>query len=474
VPVRRTKLVCTLGPATDAIVDDLVRVGMDVARINFSHGTPADHARRAASVARSAAAAHRHVAVLADLPGPKIRLGTLPGGRVTLAAGESFTLRPASGAVAAGGATTTYPSLADDIRPGDRILLADGAAELRALSARDGAVVTEVVRGGTVRSRQGISIPSERLSTPAVTERDRIALPRALELGADYIAQSFVRRAADIDVLRRELIGAPRVPIVAKIETRSAIDHLDEILDACDALMVARGDLGVEIPFEQVPMVQKQMLRRAAERGVPTIVATQMLESMIEAPRPTRAEASDVANAVLDGADALMLSGETAAGSYPLEAAAAAVAIAKAAEDAVQAAVAGPEGDPASSDRAIAHAAVALVHATPGVAAIVCFTRSGRTAMLLSSLRPRVPIVAFSPEATVLRRLALWHGVVPVAVEPSDRTVRLVPLLDGALRGALGLTDEATIVLVRTTSSPDGRNELQLVRLGAARVPPPD
>ncbi len=324
----RTKLVCTLGPATRDRTDELVAAGMDVARLNFSHGSPASRAAAAVAVRASAAEAGQPVAILADLAGPKIRLGELAGGAVVLAAGRPFRLairgRGRPGGV--DGATVSYRRIADDVRAGDRILLADGAAELRVTAIGDGVVDTEVVRGGTVRSRAGVSIPSERLTTSALTAKDRADVPRALGLEADLIAQSFVRRAEDVHALR-ELLGPDGPLIVAKIETRAAVDDFDRILGAADAVMIARGDMGVELPYEEVPIIQKQLVRRALDRGVPSIVATQMLESMIASPRPTRAEASDVANAVFDGADAIMLSGETAIGAYPILAAEAAVRI---------------------------------------------------------------------------------------------------------------------------------------------------
>jgi pyruvate kinase len=286
---RGTKLICTIGPATAPRVRELVAAGMDVARLNFSHGTAASRTAAARAVRTASATADRPVGILADLAGPKIRLGPLPDGAVTLHAGDAFRLtpvghrdRPARHAEP-GGAAVAYRRLAGDVRPGDRILLADGAAELR-VTGVDAVVDTEVVRGGTIRSRQGVSIPSERLSTPPLTRRDRESLPAIAAIGADLVAQSFVRRAGDIRELRTAL-GSDGPPIIAKIETRSAVDDFDAILDVVDAVMVARGDLGVELPYEEVPIVQKQLVRRCLDRGVPVVVATQMLESMIDAPR---------------------------------------------------------------------------------------------------------------------------------------------------------------------------------------------
>ncbi len=405
---RRAKLVCTIGPASADEVDGLVAAGMDVARLNFSHGTVDGHGE----VARRIRASHPEVAILVDLPGPKIRLGELADHQVTLGSGSSFTLRPSDSALGdATGAHVSYGSLAEDARPGDRILLADGAVELRVTAADGGEVATEVIRGGTIRSRAGVSVPSDRISQPALTDADRAGAPRAAQLGADYVAQSFVRRATDVDELR-SLLGPDGPAIVAKIETRPAVDDFDAICRSADAVMIARGDLGVELPFEEIPLLQKDLLRRALDLGVPTIVATQMLESMIVAPRPTRAEASDVANAVLDGAGAVMLSAETAIGAHPLLAAEAAVRIVLACEERGGDRL--PAGAPSRAEtdaEAVAFAAVALAGADREVAAIACYTRTGRTARVLSALRPRVPVMAYAPESGVIRRLALIHGI---------------------------------------------------------------
>ena len=328
---RQTQLVCTIGPATAARVPELVAAGMDIARVNFSHGSTSDHTQAVAAVREAAGAAGRPIALMTDLPGPKVRLGRLRGRSVDLQTGQSFVLRRDDQPGDAAGAGTNHPGIVDDLHPGDPIFLADGAAELRVVRS-DEKVVTEVVRGGRIRSGAGVNVPSARLSLPALTERDRRLVGTALSFGAEFVAQSFVRRAEDVAELRT-LLGSVPPRIVAKIETRSAITDIRAILRVADAIMVARGDLGVEIPFEEVPIVQKDLIRLAVERGVMVIVATQMLESMVESPRPTRAEASDVANAVLDGAHAVLLSAETAIGAYPVEAARAAVRICRYAEE---------------------------------------------------------------------------------------------------------------------------------------------
>jgi pyruvate kinase len=456
------KLVCTIGPASVEHVGELAAAGMDVARINFSHGTASEQADAAARV-RAAAG----VALLVDLPGPKIRLGSLSSPVVRLETGGRFVLRPAgSGDGDAGGASVDYPQLGQDVRPGDRILLSDGAVELRVLAIGH-EIATEVIRGGSIRPRAGLSVPSERISRPALTDADRTAVPRALDLGVDFIAQSFVRRAGDVEELR-SLLGPDGPPIVAKIETRPAVDAFAEICEAADAVMIARGDLGVELPFEQVPIIQKQLVRFALDHGVPVIVATQMLESMTAAPRPTRAEASDVANAIFDGADAIMLSAETAIGSFPIEAAEAAVRIAAECRRTGASYLADGAAPSADTDAgALVYAAVALADGDPEVAAIACYTRSGRTARLLSSLRPRVPILAFSPSPTIAARLALVHGVEPRACQPPGDGRARLDLMASALVGEQGLPVGAPVVLVASSADPSaGSNLIEVRRIG--------
>jgi pyruvate kinase len=440
---------------------------MDVARVNFSHGTPAARERAAQRVRVSAAAAGRPVAILADLSGPKIRLGELESGAVTLRAAARFRLRGHDPSVRGDhtSAAVTYPRLAQDVRPGDTILLADGAVQLTVTEVQDD-VLTEVVLGGTIRSRQGVSIPSERISTPALTRKDLADLPRVRAIGADFVAQSFVRSARDVVELRARL-GEDAPPIVAKIETRQAIDAFDDILDVADAVMIARGDMGVELPYEEVPIIQKQLVRRALDRGVPSIVATQMLESMVVAPRPTRAEASDVANALFDGADAIMLSGETAVGAHPILAAEAAARIIRLCEERGGTHLAPGRAVPVDGDSAaLAYAAVALATADADVAAIACYTRTGRTARILSSLRPAVPVIAYSPDARVVASLTLVHGILPrTCVPPTDTPARL-GLMAWLLRESSDLPGGAAVVLVASTAAPgSGPNMLEVHRL---------
>lgn len=465
--MRRTKLVCTLGPASVERVRDLVEAGMNIARINFSHGTDAEHARAFEAVRRAADEAERAVGILADLSGPKVRLGELEGGQVDLEAGARFVLRAAGGPGDASGAPCDHPGLARDLRPGDRVLLADGAAELRVVDC-GGDVVTEVVRGGTIRSRAGLNVPSERLSLPAVSEKDRADLARAVELGADFVAQSFVRRAEDVRELRH-LIGDRPVQVMAKVETRAAVDDADEILKEADAVMLARGDLGVEMSFEEIPIVQKNLVRQAISLGVPVVVATQMLESMTAAPRPTRAEASDVANAVLDGADAILLSAETAIGHYPIEAARAAARIAEAAErEGTGFFVDRRQRSTESEAQAIAQAAWTLAQGRE-VEAIVCFTRTGRMASLLSMVRPRLPVLAFSPDPRVVRLLTIRHAVIPFLLTgPYEETDAMIASMDRQIRASRLLPDGCLVSMVASTPVGEGHtNLLKLHRVGS-------
>ena len=460
----RTKLVATIGPASVDRIPELLAAGMDVARINLSHGTDDDHALAISRVREADPTA----AVLVDLPGPKIRLGDLVEDVVELTTGEGFVLRPGDpGPGDASGAHVAYPGLGEDLRAGDRILLADGAAELRVLSAGTD-VHTEVVRGGPIRPHAGVSVPSDRLSRPTLTEEDRRGAPLAAALGAHYLAQSFVRRSDDVRELRA-LTGSAALPIVAKIETRAAVDDFDDVARAADAVMIARGDLGVELPFEEVPIIQKQLVRRALDLGVTAIVATQMLESMVVAPRPTRAEAGDVANAIFDGADAILLSAETAIGAHPVLAVETAARIA-AECDRTGSAYLSPGRQPtAETDAdALAYAAVALAGADADVAAIACYTRSGRTARILSALRPRVPILAFSPDPDVVAELALVHGVTGRSCDAPAADARLA-LLSGRMEAESGLPAGCAVVLVASTASPgSGPNLLEVARVATS------
>jgi pyruvate kinase len=427
--MRRTKIVATLGPATSTPerIAGLIRAGMNVARLNFSHGTHAEHAARIAMVRRAAAEAGRHVAILQDLQGPKIRTGPLENGQpVELVAGQRFVITTEPIVGDAHRVSTTYRALPLDVRPRDRILLSDGLIELVVTGHTDTEVETEVVHGGRLREHQGINLPGVRVSAPAATEKDLADLAFGLEQGVDYVALSFVRRASDVREVKEFIRRAGKqTPVIAKIERPEALDVLPEILAEADGIMVARGDLGVEMPPERVPIVQKQIIAAANQALLPVITATQMLESMIHNPRPTRAEASDVANAIIDGTDAVMLSGETAAGAYPIEAVQMMALIA----DAVEASYTGGQHSttprwsfaPAqSTPRAIAAAACTIANSLP-VRFIVVLTQSGASARLVSHYRPEVPILAFCPSEETARRTSLYWGVTPIVIEARDR-----------------------------------------------------
>jgi pyruvate kinase len=419
-PLRRAKIVCTLGPSVDApgAIESLVEAGMDVARLNFSHGDAKEHARRAERVRSASRAAGRPVALLQDLGGPKVRtVGTGPG---VVAAGETLLLTAASNGPGGAGAdrvlTLDYDGLHRDVAPGDRILLADGHVELRVLAIEGERVRCRVEHGGALRPRMGVNLPSQQLSLPALTDKDRADVEHGFAIGVDYVALSFVRHADDVKELRRlcQSRGHP-TPIVAKIETPGAVERLDSIVQEADAIMVARGDLGVELPLERVPVVQKMILAAGRVHQKPVIVATEMLHSMIEAPRPTRAEASDVAGAVFGGADALMLSGETASGRHPLEACRTMDRIIREVETS-QFFGPAPSTQGSSPPEAIARAACQLAEYV-SARAVVALTESGSTARLVSKGRPVVPIVAFSPDDKTLSRLALLWGVYPSPLE---------------------------------------------------------
>jgi len=444
------------------MVRGLVEAGASVFRINCSHGTTHDHARGVAIVREVEESTGLALAVLADLPGPKVRLADVHPDPYTFRPGQRFELR-AQGPPDVNGAATTYPGLAGDLREGDRILLADGAVELTVIVVEKDMVVTECVRAGTVRSRQGVNVPAERLGLPPVTDRDREMLRQVLELGADLVAQSFVRDPTDIEQLR-DAMGDRRVPIVAKIETRPAVEDFERILDVADAAMVARGDLGVELPMEEIPLIQKRLLRAARIAGRPVIVATQMLESMIRSPRPTRAEANDVATAVLDGADAIMLSGETAVGDYPFEAASAATRIARAVEsEGAEYRAAQPPCMHAGEAAAVAHAAASIVAEDSDVVAITCYTTTGRTAALLSAERPRVPIHAFIPDVDVRRANGLVWGVETHAAGRPDDTDQMIAMMDQALRAAGVAADGDTVVMA--AAMPAGRTTTNMLKV---------
>jgi len=418
--IRRAKIVCTLGPASSSpeMVERLLRAGMDVARLNFSHGTHNEHAARIAAVRKASGALERPVAVLADLQGPKIRTGRLEGSTpVSLRAGQPFCITTAKTLGNSAGVSTNYTRLPEEVRPGDRILLADGLIELRVLGVQGATVRCEVVNGGELGENKGINLPGVRLKIPALTPKDRTDLAFALEQGVNYVAVSFVRTAADVRAAKSAITRAGKnTPVIAKLEKPEAIDNLDAILAVTDGVMVARGDLGVEMSPEKVPVVQKHIIARARDYRIPVITATQMLESMCVNPRPTRAEASDVANAIFDGTDAVMLSAETASGKYPVESLAMMDRIIREAESSF---TEHPRPRPVAGINVAETISEAICHAAEELRmkVIAVFTESGSTARLVSKYRPRSPIVAFSSNQEVRRRLSLLWGVVPRSID---------------------------------------------------------
>jgi pyruvate kinase len=452
-PPRRTKIVATLGPACDdeATLRAMLAAGLDVARLNLSHGTHAEHAARARQVRALAAAAGRPLAVLLDLQGPKIRTEQLEGGRpVLLPTGGAFaiTTRPLTGN--AQEVSTSFAALPRDVTTGDRVLLDDGTIELRVRATTPDTVHCEVVHGGMLGEHKGINLPGIDVSAPALSEKDAADLRFGLDLDVDYIALSFVRHATDVQGVNeiiREM--GKTTPVIAKLEKPEAITHLDAIMAAFDGVMVARGDLGVELAPERVPMLQKQIIHRAQQYGKVVITATQMLESMTQSPRPTRAEASDVANAICDGTDAVMLSGETAAGAYPAEAVAMMDRIARQAEG-------GPYTPPpahhhhGSHAHAVTHAACSLAGEVRAQA-IVVFTRSGFSAHLVSQWRPAVPVFAYTCEATTFRRLSLWWGITPVHFPFAGSTDAMLATVSDDLLRRGAVAEGSTVVFVGST-----------------------
>jgi pyruvate kinase len=465
--MRRTKLVATIGPASSSpeVLERLLQAGADVLRLNFSHGTQEQHLQVIRAARASAARLDRPLALLQDLAGPKIRTGRMAGGQIELRRGARVTITTD---IASEGTaeriSTTYGPLPRDVKPGERILLDDGKLELRVLATGPDHVDCEVIDGGPLRSNKGMNLPGVTLSTPALTDKDRSDLAFGLENGVDYVALSFVRRARDVEEAKA-LIAARGldVPVIAKIEKPQALDELAAILDAADGVMVARGDLGVEIGAEDVPIVQKRIIKGANAAGKVVITATQMLESMIENPHPTRAEASDVANAILDGTDAVMLSGESAIGRYPVEAVETMARIALATEQHGLAEIRPRSPDllcEAAAIRAAGHlrragspitcslARVATTVAEElGCKLIIAFTESGLTARLVAGHRPAVPVVAVTHQELVCRRLALWWGVLPVRSAPNENTDALLAAGEAQLK-ARGLVCAGDTVLM--------------------------
>ncbi len=470
--MRRAKIVCTLGPAvaTPERIRELVDAGMNVARLNMSHGEHAEHERLYHLVRKASDESGHGVGIFADLQGPKIRLGTFADGPVKLKRGATFTIttRDVLGDVTLCG--TTYDGLPGDVTTGDPLLIDDGKVRLRVTSVTDTDVHTEVIVAGKVSDHKGINLPGVAVSVPALSEKDKTDLRWALRLGVDFIALSFVRSAADAEDVR-EIMREENVflPIIAKIEKPQAIENIDEIVAAFDAIMVARGDLGVECPLEDVPIYQKKIIDLARRNAKPVIVATQMLESMIEAPAPTRAEASDVANAVLDGADAVMLSGETSVGEYPIIAVETMARIVASTENHGLHHMASVDWKPQTRGGIIAKAAAEVADAVDA-RFLVAFTVSGDSAKRLARYRGPIPILAFTPEARTRSQLALTWGVETFQNAEVEHTDEMVRQVDEALL-ALGWVKEGDLVVIIAGSPPGiqgSTNALRIHRMGDA------
>ncbi|WP_156758207.1 pyruvate kinase [Actinokineospora pegani] len=463
---RRAKIVCTMGPATATAekVRELVAAGMDVARMNFSHGAHSDHKQVYDLIRQASDESGRAVGVLADLQGPKIRLGTFANGPVEWRDGDVVRITVEDVQGTHDRVSTTYKGLADDARAGDRLLVDDGKVGLVVTAVEGPDVVCEVTEGGQVSNNKGLSLPGMDVSVPALSEKDIEDLEFALQLGVDFIALSFVRSPADIDLVHQVMdrVGPRRLPVIAKLEKPEAVDNLEAIVLAFDGVMVARGDLGVELPLEQVPLVQKRAIQIARENAKPVIVATQMLDSMISNSRPTRAEASDVANAVLDGADALMLSGETSVGRYAIETVETMSRIITAVETETPAVP--PLTHVPRTKRGVLSYAARDIGERLNAKALVAFTQSGDTIKRLARLHTQLPLLAFTPEAEVRSQLALTWGTETFLVEEVDSTDRMVRLVDNAML-SIGRYQPGDLVVIVAGSPPGTVGSTNLIRV---------
>ncbi|MDN4479325.1 pyruvate kinase [Demequina muriae] len=471
--MRNAKIVCTIGPATAAIEDMrlLVDAGMDVARINRSHGSAEEHEQVYRNVRQAAEEAGRNVAVLVDLQGPKIRLGRFADGPHDLAVGDVFTIttRDVEGTKDICG--TTFEGLPADCSPGDSLLIDDGKVRLEVTEVTDTDVVTTVVVPGPVSNNKGINLPGVAVSVPALSEKDEDDLRWGLKMGADFIALSFVRSAADYaDVARIMTEEGITVPVIAKVEKPQAVDNLEEIVDAFDGIMVARGDLGVELPLEDVPLVQKRAIELCRANAKPVIVATQVLESMTHSPVPTRAETSDCANAILDGTDAVMLSGETSVGEFPIVTVETMARIVKNTEEKGFTRIAPYLTTPKTRGGAVTHAAAEIADVLD-IKYIVTFTQSGDSALRMARLRPSVPMLAFTPEPKTQKRLALTWGVRSALVKRVESTDEMVNLVDAYLTENKMASEGEYVVVVSGTpvGVPGTTNSIFVHKVGQVR-----
>jgi pyruvate kinase len=467
--MSRTKIVATIGPSSSSpeVMRAIIKLGVDVARLNFSHGTHAEHAANIANLRQIAKEERCVLGIMQDLQGPRLRVGDLAQSELLLVPGQEVVLTSEPIMGEGNVIPVRGVNLADDVKPGTVILIADGQIELRVRQIDAPRVIAEVVFGGPISSHKGINVPGVTLGIPSFTDKDRDDLAFGLSQGVDWVAMSFVRRAADIVEVREHINRAGAdTPIMAKIEKHEAVDHFDEILEAADGIMVARGDLGIEIPAEEVPIIQKVIIDRCNRVGKPVVTATQMLNSMIENPRPTRAEASDVANAILDGTDAVMLSGETAVGKYPVEAVETMDRIAARAEEAF------PFGEQLDWARemvsltpteAISQATVEIAHELPA-AAILTLTQNGSTARQVAKYRPRTPILAATPRPETQRRLAMTWGAEPLLVKMSGSSDEMIDAAVQAARDA-GHLSSGDVVIITAGVPTGGAGKTNLLKI---------
>lgn len=472
--MRKTKIVCTIGPSSESLenIKKLIMAGMNVARLNFSHGDFEEHGKRIQNIRQASAELGKSIAILLDTKGPEIRTGKLKEEPIELVQNEFITLTTEEILGDKNRISITYKELPGDVEVGSTILIDDGLIGLTVVDIQGTDIKCRIVNGGPIKSKKGVNVPGVNISLPGITEKDANDIKFGIEQGIDFIAASFVRKASDVLEIRQllEQHNATHIQIISKIENQQGVDNLDEILEVSDGLMVARGDLGVEIPAEDVPLVQKRMIEKCNRVGKPVITATQMLDSMQRNPRPTRAEASDVANAIFDGTDAIMLSGETAAGKYPVESVLTMSRIAEKAESALEYREIFLKQSNAQQttvteaiSQAVANSALEL-----NAKAIITSTESGYTARMVSKYRPKAPIIAVTTEDQTLRRLALNWGVTPVKGDVASTTDEM---FDKAMKGGLdsGLVKEGDLVVI-TAGVPLGRSgSTNLVKIGQIR-----
>jgi pyruvate kinase len=470
--MRRAKIVCTLGPAVESIekITELIDAGMNMARLNLSHGSHDEHQKRLDLVRAAAKKANKAVAILVDLQGPKIRLGKFSSGPHELSRGDTFTITTDDIAGTKDKVSTTYKGLPGDCKAGDAIMIDDGKVSVQVVQVKGNDVITKVIQPGMVSNNKGINLPGVAVSLPALSEKDIADLRWGLKAGVDFIALSFVRNAADIKDIHKIMdeVGV-KVPVIAKIEKPQAVENLQEIVDAFDGIMVARGDLGVELPIEDVPMVQKRCITMARESAKPVIVATQMLDSMISNSQPTRAEATDCANAVLDGADALMLSGETSVGDFPIDAVKVMARIIERTEEVALDQIPPLKHSPATKAGAITKAATE-VGLTVGAKYLVAFTQSGDSARRMSRLRSPIPMLALTPEVGTYNRLALSWGVESLLTASVNHTDEMVMQVDTILIESkrVKIGDLVLIVAGSPPGIPGSINAMRVHKIGDA------